>query len=59
MTDTIQGQKKILKDEMVAVIDRKLNEKIKDQLNEITELQETINRLKEGNNQVNFNIYGF
>lgn len=59
MTDTIQGQKKILKDEMVAVIDRKLNEKIKDQLNEITELQETINRLKEGNNQVNFNYYGF
>ena len=37
---------------MVAVIDRKLNEKIKDQLNEINELQETINRLKEGNNVV-------
>ena len=54
MTDTIQGQKKILKEEMVAVIDRKLNEKIKDQLHEITELQETINRLKEGNNQVGF-----
>ena len=53
MTCTIQGQKQILKEEMVAVIDRKLNEKIKDQLNEIMELQETINRLKEGNNQVN------
>ena len=39
---------------MVAVIDRKLNEKIKDQLNEINELQETINRLKEGNNVVSF-----
>merc|ERR1712128_65124 len=51
VTDTIQGQKKILKEEMVAVIDRKLNEKIKDQLHEITELQGTINRLKEGNNQ--------
>ena len=37
---------------MVAVIDRKLNDKIKDQLNEINELQETINRLKEGNNVV-------
>ena len=53
VTCTIQGQKQILKEEMVAVIDRKLNEKIKDQLNEIMELQETINRLKEGNNQVN------
>ena len=52
-----KGQKKILKEEMVAVIDRKLNEKIKDQLNEINELQETINRLKEGNNVVSFHLY--
>ena len=31
-----------------AVIDSKLNEKIKEQLNEINEIQETINRLKDG-----------
>ena len=30
------------------VIDSKLNQKIKEQINEINELQETINKLKDG-----------
>ena len=37
-----------------AVIDSKLNEKIKEQLNEINEIQETINKLKDGQPIVSF-----
>ena len=69
VSDTIHDQKKILKEEMVQVIDKKLDDKIKVQLQEINDLQATINKLKQGNNQVrssdkNFekfliNIYGF
>ena len=52
VTDTIHDQKKILKKEMVNVIDKKLDEKIKVQLQEINNLQATINKLKQGNNEV-------
>ena len=37
---------------MVNVIDKKLDEKIKNQLQEINNLQATINKLKQGNNEV-------
>ena len=53
VSDTIHDQKKILKEEMVQVIDKKLDDKIKVQLQEINDLQATINKLKQGNNQVN------
>ena len=70
VSDTIHDQKKILKEEMVQVIDKKLDDKIKVQLQEINDLQATINKLKQGNNQVRvrlvfkntkflINIYGF
>ena len=52
VSDTIHDQKKILKEEMVQVIDKKLDDKIKVQLQEINDLQATINKLKQGNNQV-------
>jgi len=52
VTDTINDQKQILKKEMVNVIDKKLDEKIKVQLQEINNLQDTINKLKHGNNEV-------
>merc|ERR1712126_355648 len=51
VSDTIHDQKKILKEEMVQVIDKKLDDKIKVQLQEINDLQATINKLKQGNNQ--------
>ena len=63
VSDTIHDQKKILKEEMVQVIDKKLDDKIKVQLQEINDLQATINKLKQGNNQVcnifSTNVYGF
>ena len=70
VSDTIHDQKKILKEEMVQVIDKKLDDKIKVQLQEINDLQATINKLKQGNNQVRvrlvlhaskfvIHIYGF
>ena len=52
VSDTIHDQKKILKEEMVQVIDKKLDDKIKVQLQEINDLQAKINKLKQGNNQV-------
>ena len=63
VSDTIHDQKKILKEEMVQVIDKKIDDKIKAQLQEINDLQAKINKLKQGNNEVNalkflMNIYG-
>ena len=52
VSDTIHDQKKILKEEMVQVIDKKIDDKIKVQLQEINDLQAKINKLKQGNNQV-------
>ena len=52
VSDTIHDQKKILKEEMVQVIDKKIDDKIKAQLQEINDLQAKINKLKQGNNQV-------
>ena len=53
VSDTIHDQKKILKEEMVQVIDKKIDDKIKAQLQEINDLQAKINKLKQGNNEVN------
>merc|ERR1711917_57310 len=51
VSDTIHDQKKILKEEMVQVIDKKIDDKIKAQLQEIHDLQAKINKLKQGNNE--------
>merc|ERR1711911_390019 len=51
VSDTIHDQKKILKEEMVQVIDKKIDDKIKAQLQEINDLQAKINKLKQGNNE--------
>ena len=52
MSKTITGQKKILKGEMVEVIDRKLEEKIQKQQDEIQALQSVINDLRAENAEV-------
>jgi len=56
VSDTIHDQKKILKEEMVQVIDKKIDDKIKAQLQEINDLQAKINKLKQGNNEVNASV---
>lgn len=56
VSDTIHDQKKILKEEMVQVIDKKIDDKIKAQLQEIHDLQAKINKLKQGNNEVNASV---
>lgn len=52
VSNTITGQKKILKGEMVNVIDRKLDEKIQKQQDEIQSLQNIINDLRTENREV-------
>jgi hypothetical protein len=52
VSNTITGQKNILKGEMVNVIDKKLNEKISNQQNEIQALQNIINDLRTKNTEV-------
>ena len=51
------GQKKILKGEMGRVIDKKLDEKIQKQQDEIHELQNIINDLRGVNREVRNFIY--